>query len=104
MSSDAIIATSAAVVALVQLVKWAGLPDKYGPAGVLLFALVGVGFWAWSHQDFSRAVAFDYFSGWITVATSAAGIFGFTRATTTAVTNMKAPPSAGAGSNPVEKP
>jgi hypothetical protein len=99
MDGEAIIAVSAAVVTLTQLVKWAGLKDSYGPIAVMVFALVGVTFWGWSRGTFERAVAFEYFAGWLAVATSAAGVFGFTRAATTAVTSAKAPPGGGAGSS-----
>ncbi len=100
MNAEAIVSVSAAVVALVQLVKWSGLPDNWGPAAVLLLSLVGVLFWGWSVGDVTRASAFGYFAGWIAVATSAAGVFGFTRASAGAVSRMSGPPSGGAGSNP----
>lgn len=104
MNGEAIVSVSAAVVALVQLVKWAGLKDSYGPLAVLLLALGGVAFWGWSDGEFTRQTAFGYFAGWIAVSTSAAGVFGFTRAGAGAVTNMTAPPASGAGSNPTLKP
>ena len=101
MNGEAIVSISAAVVALVQLVKWAGLKDGYGPLAVLLLALAGVGFWAWSMDGLTRATAFSYFAGWIAVSTSAAGVFGFSRASATALTrtNAKPPPSTGAGAD-----
>ncbi|HXG70393.1 MAG TPA: hypothetical protein VNJ04_07250 [Gemmatimonadaceae bacterium] len=94
---------SAAVVALTQILKWAGIPDKYGPGAVLALAVLGVTFWGYSVGNFERTRAFEYFAGWIAVATSAAGVFGFTRASTTAVTAAKAPPMSGAGSSPTTK-
>lgn len=97
MDGEAIIAISAAVVALVQLVKWSGLPDRWGPAGVLALSLIGVVFWGWSRGTFERAVAFEYFAGWIAVATSAAGVFGFTRAASSSLARMTPPPLGGAG-------
>lgn len=103
MDAEAVITVSAAVVALVSLVKWAGLPDKLGPVAVLVLALAGVAFWAYSKGTFERTNAFEYFAAWIGVATSAAGVFGFTRATSSAVTAMKAPPASGAGSSPTVK-
>jgi hypothetical protein len=90
------------VVALTQLVKWAGLPDRLGPISVLLLALVGVLFWGWSQGEISRATAFGYFAGWVAVATSAAGVFGFTRAGGDALTRATAPPP-GAGASPTIK-
>jgi hypothetical protein len=103
MDGEAILSVSAAVVALTQLAKWSGLDDKRGPLIVLLLAGIGVAFWGYSVGNYERARAFEYFAGWIAVATSAAGVFGFTRATTAAVTAATAPPNNGAGSNPTIK-
>lgn len=103
MNAEAIVAVSSAVVGLVQMVKWGKLPDSYGPWAVMGFSLLGVAFWGWSAGDVTRASAFSYFAGWIAVSLTAAGIFGFTRATATAVTNMSAPPANGAGSSPTVK-
>src|SRR3990167_8988920 len=104
MNGEAIISISAAVVALVQLVKWAKLPDNYGPLAVLVFALLGTVLWGWSVGDFSRATTFGYFAGWVAVATSAAGVFGFTRAGGEAVSKMTSPLAGGAGSSATIKP
>ncbi len=100
MDAQAIISVSAAVVALVQLVKWAGLPDKAGPLVVLVFAVIGVALWAYSENNFTRETSFDYFAGWIAVALGSAGTFGFTRAAASAVISAKPPPAGGAGDNP----
>lgn len=97
MQGEDIIAVSAAVVALTQLVKWAGLPDRAGALAVLLLSALGVGVWGFAEGQFERTATFEYFAGWIAVAMSAAGVFGFTRATSTAVSSMKAPPQGGAG-------
>lgn len=103
MDGEAILSVSAAVVALTQLFKWSGTNDKYGPLLVLLLAAIGVVFWGYSVGNYERARAFEYFAGWIAVATSAAGVFGFTRASTSAVTAATAPPNNGAGSNATVK-
>ncbi len=103
MNGEAIMSVSAAVVALTQLAKWAGLPDKWGPVSVLLLAILGTAFWGWSTGDVTRGSAFAYFAGWIAVSTSAAGVFGFTRATVSAVARVSPPPTTGAGSSPTEK-
>jgi hypothetical protein len=99
MDAQAIITVSAAVVALTQLFKWGFVPDRYGPVAVILLSVAGVAFWAWSSGDFSRTNAFGYFAGWIAIATSAAGVFGFTRAGAEAITKTSSPP-AGAGNSP----
>ena len=104
MNGEAIIAVSAATVALTQLVKWAGLPDKVGPLAVLTLSALGVVFWGWSIGDVTRASSFGYFAGWIAVSTSAAGVFGFTRASGDAVAKMTSPPQGGAGQSPTVKP
>lgn len=102
MDGESIIAVSAAVVALVQLVKWAGLPGQRGPLAVMILSALGVALWAWSVGTFERTQFFEYFAGWIAVATSAAGVFGFTRSGPASLTATKEPPP-GAGANVTEK-
>jgi hypothetical protein len=99
VDATAIGTVSIAVVGLTQLVKWGGVPDRYGPLAVLVLSILGTSIWAWSRGNFERATAFDYFAGGIIVAMSAAGIFGFTRAGSDAITKTSSPPS-GAGSSP----
>jgi len=97
------LAISTAVVALVQLSKWGGLKDSYGPLAVMLFSLLGVALFGFSKSiGFAGPNVWEYFVGFIAVMLQAAGIFGFTRASGQAVSNMKAPPANGAGSSPTE--
>jgi hypothetical protein len=98
MDAQAVITVSAAVVALTQLGKWGFVPDRYGPISVVCLSAIGVAFWAWSSGDFSRANSFGYFAGWIAIATSAAGVFGFTRAGSEAITKTSGPPAGAGGS------
>lgn len=100
MNGEAIVSVSAAVVALTQLAKWSGLPDRWGPVAVLILAALGVAVWAFTQPMIARTEAFQYFAGWIAVATSASGVYGFTRASAAAVTRLTPPPSTGAGSTP----
>lgn len=102
MNAEAIVSVSAAVVALTQMAKWAGIPDKLGPLIVLVVAAIGVGIWAYSQNvgGFPRQELFNYFAGWIAIATSAAGVYGFTRAAASSVTSATPPPRSGAGSEP----
>jgi hypothetical protein len=102
MDAQAVVSVSAAVLAITQFSKWSGIPDRYGPLAVLLLSAVGVVLWGWSVGDFERAKAFDYFAGWVAVATSAAGVWGFSRASGEALTKLSAPPG-GAGSSPTIK-
>lgn len=104
MSAQDAVTVSAAVMILVQFVKWQGLPDKRGPLAVLAISLLGVALWAYTKGNFTRETTFDYFMGWLSVSLSAAGIFGFTRSSAGAVTNLKAPPNDGAGSSSTNKP
>ena len=88
---------STVVVALTQLIKWMGLPDKRGPLAVLVLAILGVGLFGWSQGAISRASAFDYFAAAVMVAMAAAGVFGFTRSLPEAITKSSgSPPGAGA--------
>lgn len=100
MNAESIITVSAAVVALTQIVKWAGLPDKTGPIAVVVLSAFGVAVFAVSQPDLpGRLDVWPLFAGTIAVATSAAGVFGFTRAAASAVVSAKAPPAGGAGSD-----
>lgn len=103
MNSEAIAAVSISVVGITQLLKWSGVNDKLGPIVVLLLSAIGVAFWGWAQQDLQRSTAFEYFAGWVIVATSAAGVYGFTRAGSAGITRMTAPPDTGAGSEPTIK-
>lgn len=105
MSSEGIIAVSAAVVALVQLWKWAGLRDSWGPLAVIALSVVGVLIWLVSGDSWppARTDIWPIFSGIVAVTLSSAGVFGFTRATAAAVTSAKAPPADGAGSSATVK-
>lgn len=103
MDGQAIVSVSAAVLGLVQLCKWRSwIPDRYGPLAVMAFSAAGVALWGYSTGTFERAQAFDYFAAWIAVTTSAAGVYGFSRASGEALTKMQAPPS-GAGAEPTIK-
>jgi hypothetical protein len=93
VDGQAILVVSGAVVALTQLVKWMGLADQRAPIAVLGLSLMGVIFWGWSHEEtFMRTQAFAYFAGWIAVATSAAGVYGFTRSAPASIAEFKEKP------------
>lgn len=100
MTGEAIISVSAAVVALTQLAKWAGLPDRWGPVAVMGFSALGVALWVFTVGVYDRNATFSIFAGWIAVTTSAAGVFGFTRAGAAAVTAVRPPSSSAAGGSP----
>ena len=104
MDASAIGKCATGVVIFTQLLKWAGLPDRRGPLVVLAFSAISVTWWGWSYGSLTRASSFDYASGALVVAATAAGFFGFTRAAPAAVTSAKNPPVGGAGSNITDKP
>ena len=86
MEAQDSITIGAATVALAQLVKWAlgqwrgARAQGYGPLVVLAVSALGVGLWALSRPaPPTRPDLWTYFAGWIAVATSAAGIYGFAR-------------------------
>jgi hypothetical protein len=103
MNAESIVAVSAAVLTMTQLGKWAGLPDKFGPLAVMVFAAFGVALWGWSADGVTRVTAFSYFVGWLAVTLAASGTYGFSRASGTALTRLTAPSSTGAGSEPTVK-
>lgn len=93
MNAEAIVTVSAAVISLVQLLKWGKvLPDRWAPLGIFLLAAIGVALWVYSLGDFQRREVFGYFAAWIAVATAAAGVYGFAKSATGAgVTNVNRP-------------
>jgi hypothetical protein len=102
MTGEAIATISISVVSLTQVLKWAGLRDHYGPILVMVLSAFGVIFWGWSEADLSRTTAWGYFAGWVVVTTSAAGVYGFTRASGDAVARMSPPPGDSAGAPTVK--
>jgi hypothetical protein len=100
MNAEAIMTISAAVVGLTQLLKWMGMSNRYGSVAVMGLSLVGILAWAYSQEVLpARTELFSYFAAWIAVATSAAGVFGFTRAAHEQLTKTSSPPP-GAGNSP----
>ncbi len=91
MNAEQIAVVAATVVVLTQLAKWSGLPLRFGPLAVAVFAALGVGLWAYSLGPLVRTEIWGYFVAWITVAASAAGVFGFTRAGAESLTRVGKP-------------
>lgn len=102
MNATEIGAVSTAVVALTQLLKWSGVSNRLGPLMVLILSAIGTAFYAWSFPE-HKSTPFDYFAAWIIISTAAAGVFGFTRQASEAITSTTPPPSSGAGAEPVRK-
>lgn len=93
MNSEDIAIVAAAVVALTQLLKWIGLvrsDSALAPLAVLVLAALGVVLWGVSNEvELTRRMIWPYFSAWIVVGTSAAGVYGFTRESPAAVTSLR---------------
>jgi hypothetical protein len=100
MNAEQILIVTGAVVALTQLVKWMRLVDDgQGPLVVLGLSALGVVLWAVSFVDvFERHALWTYFAAWIAVATSTAGVYGFTRARPESITATRRPPAGAAQS------
>jgi hypothetical protein len=92
MDGQAIISVSAAVVAFTQLVKYSPIPTTGFIPVILVFLFAGLGcaLWAVSNEPaFDRHLLFNYFAGWIAVATSAGGVFSLSQAAHSSVTGNR---------------
>ena len=78
MDGLAVMRVTVAVVGLMHLLRWAGLPERWAPLLVAALSALGMALWAYTQGPVSQAVLFSYVSGWVTVATSAATVWGFT--------------------------
>jgi hypothetical protein len=87
MNADSVIAISALVVALSQLIKWAIPNDRMsGMAALLIVAMlsaVGVGAWVFSlSTSVDKTWTFGILSAWVAVMLTSAGVFGFVNTAT----------------------
>jgi hypothetical protein len=106
VNAESITVVTTIVVLLVQMLKWFRvIEDRRGPIAVLGLSLVGVVIYGVSQEpSFERTDLWPYFSAWIVVAASAAGVYGFTRSLPESITST-APtrPPSGAMAEPVAK-
>jgi hypothetical protein len=77
MTGLEITAVSGAVVALMCLLRWSGVPRRWAPGLVAVLSALAIGTWAYARGTISQADTFNYVSAWIAVATSAATVWGF---------------------------
>lgn len=105
IDAAAAIAIGGLVTALVQMAKWSGMGDKYGPLAIAASSLGATVLWVYSKGAYDRSLLFDFAAGWANIMLTSAGIFGFTRSLPAAVSegsrNSVIP---GAGQNVTEKP
>jgi hypothetical protein len=78
MDGMAIMQVSLAVLALMYLIRWAGVSHRWAPLVVPLASAIGVGLWGYAHPPASQVETFSFLAGWISVATTAASAWGFT--------------------------
>ena len=76
MDGPAVMRVTLVVVALMQLLKWAGVSPRWAPLVVALLSALTVGLWALGQPPTSLETAFNYFAMWVTGATSAAAVGG----------------------------
>jgi len=81
-------AIGALVVAMVTFVKWAGwVSDRRAPVAVLILSGLGVGLWLLSQEQLPiRQQAFEIVVALFNVVFTAGGIWGLTRASSSAFT------------------
>lgn len=103
VTQTVVVMVSGLVVALTQVAKWSGVPDRRGPLVVLALSLSVTVFLAWTQSNFTRKTALDYFAVFVNVLLASAGVFGFTRAAPEAVSSFAPPPNSGAGSSTTTK-
>ena len=77
MDQLAIVRISAVVVAVMYLLRWAGVSRRWAPVLVPLTSMLGIGLWAYANGPVGQTEAFNYVAGWIAVTTSAATVWGF---------------------------
>ena len=77
MDELAIMRVSGVVLALMYLVRWAGVSPRWAPLLVPLLSALGVGLWAYANGPISQPAMFSYLAGWVAVAPSAATAWGF---------------------------
>lgn len=94
MDATAVIAVSGAIVMLLQVLKSAGLTGRWALVSSAVMSMVGVVVWGYSQGTYERPETWAFFSGWVAVFTSAAGVFGIVNGGAEAVTAMKGAPSA----------
>jgi hypothetical protein len=94
MDELAIMRVSGVVVAVMYLLRWAGVPRGWAPLLVPVLSALGVGLWAYANAPLNQPVLFSYVAGWVAVATSAATAWGFSSA---AMARLRCPSSGSRG-------
>lgn len=77
MDSNLILAGGAALVPLVQFLKWAKMPSSWAPASLGVLSLVVTALLIYQSGGVVQEKALSYFSGWVTIMLTASGGYGF---------------------------
>lgn len=77
MDSNQIAAGVAAVLPLVQFLKFAGLPKQWAPAAVGALALVVTALLIYQAGGVVQSQALSYLTGWIAILLAASGAYGY---------------------------
>lgn len=86
MDSQDIVLISGAVAGLTRLLVMLGVPHRYRAAVVIITTTIGIALWAYTQPELaSQTNVFGYFTCWIAVATSAAGVYELTGKTSSEV-------------------
>lgn len=105
MDAAAAVTVGALVAGIAQVLKWAKLPDHYGPLALIVLSAAGTGLWVYSKGQYSRDLLFDIVMAATNVMLASAGIFGFTRSLPAAViTGNPTSSIPGAGQSATQKP
>jgi hypothetical protein len=90
MDAQAIMLISGSVFGLTQLVKWGGMvSDAKAIYVVAVISFIGVALYGYDKGLVVRGSLFEFFSAWISVMFSAAGVFGFARSASDQITKMR---------------
>jgi hypothetical protein len=98
LGAEEVLTIGGVVTVLTQIIKWGmpSLPDSAGLLIVFVCAAIGVGLWGVSNEPtWAYSLVWPYFAAWVTVAATAAGIFGFVRAASAYQVTRTSPPPSG---------
>lgn len=82
MDAAAAMMIGATIVPLTEMIKYARrVPEAWGVPIVLILSALGVLLWGVSQPEwiFVRTNVWGLFAGWVNVAVTAAGVYGFIR-------------------------
>ena len=77
MDQLGVMRVSCVVLAVMYLLRWAGVSARWAPLLVPVLSAFGIGLWAYANAPISQPETFSYVAAWVAVATSAATAWGF---------------------------